>query len=73
MDRGSGKGLVVENEVSRRNCAENQDLTFHAPVTLDASRFDSGATGRNTSGDLAGGTLADFCQSFLLIAAAAGG
>ena len=33
------KVSLVEPEVSRRNCAENQDLTVHAPVILDAGRL----------------------------------
>ena len=49
------KVSLVEPEVSRRNCAENQDLTVHAPVILDAGCLSissvscSPIVGRNTS------------------------
>ena len=49
------KVSLVEPEVSRRNCAENQDLTVRAPMILDAGRLSissvscSPIAGRNTS------------------------
>ena len=33
------KVSLVEPEVSRRNCAENQDLTVRAAMILDAGRL----------------------------------